>query len=140
MSVNLAVALQADGLDVDNTGDDDVSTLTLTNSTADQSFELGAGTAVDVTVSGTKDLELATGSTAKSVNATGLSGVLETYIDGTTDIKTVTGGSANDIFNVAAAPSQAVTLDGGAGTADTFEVSADSSFATIAFSNIEVFH
>jgi hypothetical protein len=131
ISVDLGAAIlgTADlGIITDATASsDNITALTLTNNTADQSFTLWAGTAshttgsaVDVTVSGTKALTLGANSTAKSVTATGLSGVLTVNYDNTANIATVTGGSGNDFFtNGSAAIGTQVTINGGAGN-DTF--------------------
>jgi S-layer protein len=140
LSVDLGVALHASGLALDATGStDNITALTLTNSTADQSFTLAAGSLADVTVSGTKALTLSTTSTAKSLNASGLSGVLTVNYDGATDIATVTGGSGADVFAFAPGYANgALTIDGGAGV-DKVTVAATERLDGASFSNVEVF-
>lgn len=120
-SVDLGVALHSSGLALDATASsDNITALSLTNSTADQSFVLAAGALADVTVSGTKALTLTNTSTAKSIDATGLSGVLTATANATNS--KITGGSGNDVITVATATT--VTVNGGAGT-DTLKVTTD---------------
>lgn len=124
LSLDLGVAVAGtatNGIVLDATASsDNITSLALTNNTANQSFELLAGTAADVTVSGSKNLTLLATSTAKSVNASNLTGVLTVNYENVNDIATVTGGSGDDVFtNATTAIGTQVTINGGAGN-DTF--------------------
>lgn len=139
LTVDLAVA-SAGNITIDNSGNDKISTLTLKNSTANQTVDLiDATDAVAVTATGTKTLTLATTSRAKSVDATNLSNTLTVNYDGTNDIATVTGGSANDTFAFANTYNAgALTIDGGAGTVDKITLAANENLSAIAISNVEI--
>jgi hypothetical protein len=98
----------------------------------DNANGLAAGTA-NVFVSGSKNLTLGNDSVASKVDATGFTGIL-TATAGSSLINSIVGGSGNDVITLTSA--QAVTVDGGAGTADTINLGANNTVAV--FSNFEI--
>jgi hypothetical protein len=135
VSLDLAGSAVTAGVTLDTAGDK-ITSLTITNNTVAQtSFDLIAGSAADVVISGSKAVTLATTSTAKSVNGGGLTAALSVTYDGTSDIATVTGGSAADVFTAGTAAVTA-TINGGAGN-DTLTVAAASTGSAITFNGGE---
>jgi hypothetical protein len=117
----------------ENITDNDAKLLLKENITGGNTATLTLGTGTVLNLSGTKDIALHSTTTAKSVNAGNLSGAL-TATASAASLNSIVGGSGNDAITLTT--TDAVTVDGGAGTADLITLKADNTNAV--FNNFEI--
>jgi len=103
LNADLDNANDGSGITVDNLGNDDASTMTVLVNVDQSDLLLTAATTIEVTMSGSGDVNLDPNGTFESLDASGLTGALTATAD--TNHTDITSGSGADTLTVTAAAS-----------------------------------
>ncbi len=139
-TLTLDVAGTANGSTGDITVDatassDNIATLNVVHTTAQNDFVILGGTAATIDASGAAAVTYGATTTAKALDASDMTGAVTATL--TANLKSITTGSGDDVINGAAAPAASSVVNGGAGN-DEYIVPNGADNTNITFSNIEV--